>query len=142
MRNAISYCEMRVSISGSPNWSRCMRLSLPAASSMSRRVPGSMPSRIVQVEHRIAARAEAHALVIGGQEAAAPEAREQRLVGIQRLRLREHHDERRQVPILAAQAVADPRAHARPARLLAAALDERDRRIVIDRVRVHRLDDA
>ena len=97
---------------------------------------------IVQVQHRIAARAEAHALVIGGQKAAAPEAREQRLVRIQRLRLREHHDERGQVPILAAQAVADPRAHAGTARLLAAALDERDRRIVIDRVRVHRLDDG
>ena len=74
-----------------------MRLSLPAASSMSRRVPGSMPARIVQVQHRIAAGAEAHALVIGGQKAAAPQAREERLVRVQRLRLREHHDERRQI---------------------------------------------
>ena len=34
------------------------------------------------------------------------------------LRLRDQHDERRQVLILAAQAIADPGAHARPAGLL------------------------
>ena len=41
-----------------------------------------------------------------------------------------------------AEAVTEPRAHARPARLLEPGLDERDRRVVIDRIRVHRLDDG
>ena len=35
--------------------------------------PGSMPVGIVEVEHGVAAGAEAHALVIGGEEAAAPQ---------------------------------------------------------------------
>ena len=109
---------------------------------MSRRVSWSTPFGIVEIEHRVAARAETDALVIGRQKARSPQPREQRLIGIQRLRLREHHDERRQIMVLAAQPVADPGAHARTAGLLAAALDERDRRIVIDRVRIHRLDDG
>ena len=45
-----------------------------------------------------------------------------------RVRLRHHHDERRQILVLAAEPVSEPRAHARPARLLAAGLEERDRR--------------
>ena len=99
------------------------------------------PLRIVQVEHRIAAGPEAHTLVIGGQEAAAPQPREERLVRVQRLRLRQHHDERGQISILTAKSITNPRAHAGAAGLLAAALYKRDRRIVIDGVRVHRLDD-
>ena len=46
-----------------------------------------------------------------------------------------------QILVLAAQAVTEPRAHARPARLLESGLDEGDRGIVIDRVGVHRLDE-
>ena len=52
------------------------------------------------------------------------------------LRLRDHHDERRQVLVLAAEAVAEPRAQARPAGLLVAGLDEGDRRVVVDRLGV------
>ena len=141
MRNAISYCEMRVSISGSPNCIEVHAIELAGGVEHVAARARVDARRIVQVEHRIAARAEAHALVIGGQKAAAPQAREERLVRIQRLRLREHHHEGRQVVILAAEAVADPRAHAGTPGLLAAALDEGDRRIVIDRVGVHRLDD-
>ena len=59
-----------------------------------------------------------------------------------RVGLRDQHDERRQILVLAAQTVADPRAHARPAGLLAAGLDEGDGRIVIDGVGVDRLDDG
>ena len=77
-----------------------------------------------------------HALILRRQEAVAPQAREQRLVGVDGARLRNQHDERRQILVLAAQAVADPGAHAGPAGLLAAGLDERDGRIVIDGVGV------
>ena len=52
------------------------------------------------------------------------------------------HDERRQVLGLAAQAVAEPRPEARPAGLLDAGLDERDGRVVVDRLGVHRPDEA
>ena len=43
--------------------------------------------------------------------------------------------------VLAAQAVDEPRAHARPAGELRSGLEERDGRIVIDRFGVHRLDE-
>ena len=99
-----------------------MRFSFADARRASRAASSwSMPGGIVEIEHRIAAGAEPHALVAGRQEAAAPQPREERLVGVERLRLREQHDERRQILVLAAEAVADPRAHARTARLLAAA---------------------
>ena len=76
------------------------------------------------------------------QEAAAPEAREDRLARVLAGALRDHRDERRQVFVLAAEAVADPRAHARVAGLLVAGVDERDGRVVVDRLGVHRFDDA
>jgi hypothetical protein len=100
------------------------------------------PGRIVEVQHRFAAGPEAHALIRRRQETAAPQAREERLVGVDRLRLREEHDEGRQVLVLAAEAVTEPRAHARASRLLEPRLDERNRGIVIDRLGVHRLDDG
>ena len=50
--------------------------------------------------------------------------------------------ERRQVVIGEAQAVADPGADAGPARLLAARLHQRDCRIVVDGLGVHRVHDA
>jgi hypothetical protein len=56
--------------------------------------------------------------------------------------LRDQHDEGRQVRVGAAEAVADPRAERRPARLLVAGLEERDARLVVDRVGVHRVHEA
>jgi hypothetical protein len=56
--------------------------------------------------------------------------------------LREEHDKRRQILVLAAETVAQPRAHTRTAWLLKAGLDERDRRVMVDRFGVHRLDDG
>ena len=41
-------------------------------------------------------------LITGRQEPAGPETREERLIGVERLRLRQQHDERRQVLVLAA----------------------------------------
>ena len=92
-----------------------------------------------EVEHGIAAAAELHALVPGGKEPAAPQARIQRLVHFAR---RDQDDEGRQVRGLAPQAVVDPRPEARPAGDLRSGLEERDRRVVIDRVGDHRPDDA
>ena len=76
-----------------------------------------------------------------GQEAAAPETSEQALSGAFLIR-RDEHDERRKVIVHAAEAVVGPSAHARTAGQLAAGLEERDRRIVIDSLRVHRADHA
>ena len=101
-----------------------------------------MPGGSERVKDRVAAAAQLDALVAGGQKAAAPEAVEQALVGIGAGAVRDHHDERRQVVGLGAQAVAEPGAERRPARLLRAGLDERDGRVVIDRLGVHRVDDA
>ena len=69
---------------------------------------------VAQVEDRVALGAEVDALEAAGQEAAVP------LPGGDRLHLaaapvRGQHDEAGQVVGLAAEAVPDPRAHARPA---------------------------
>ncbi len=95
-------------------------------------------SGIGEVEHRLLAAAELDALVAGRQEAAAPEAVIQRLVGPAP---REQHDECRQVLVEATETVGDPRAHAGPARELRAGLHERDRRVVVDRLGLHRADE-
>src|SRR5262245_61853596 len=58
------------------------------------------------------------------------------------MRLREQHDKRRQVLVLTAETVAEPGAHTWPSWLLKSSLDERDRRIVVDRIRVHCFDDG
>ena len=95
--------------------------------------------RVGEIEHRLLAAAELHALVARRQEAASPQAVVERLVGPP---AREQDDERRQVLVLAPQAVGDPRPHAGPARELRARLHERDRRVVVDRLGLHRADDA
>ena len=51
--------------------------------------------RVLKVEHRISAWAQANPLVIGGEEAAAPETGEDRLAGILAGALGDHGDERR-----------------------------------------------
>ena len=83
-----------------------------------------------------------HALVLRRQEAAAPQPVVERLVGRVAGALRDQHDERGQVLVLAAEAVAEPGADARPAGELGAGLEEGDRRVVVDRLGVHRLDEA
>ena len=95
--------------------------------------------RVGEIEHRLLAAAQLHALVARGQEAASPQAVVKRLVGPP---AREQDDEGRQVLVLAPQAVGDPRPHARPARELRAGLHERDRRVVVDRLGLHRADQA
>ena len=60
------------------------------------------------MQHRIARAAELHALIAAGQEARAPQPRQQTLVRHAVARQRIQHHERRQIFVLAAQAVIDP----------------------------------
>ncbi len=94
---------------------------------------------IAKVEHRIFARPKLHALMFRGQKPAAPQSRHQRLAAFV---LGDHHDKRREVGVLAAQAVIQPGPHAGPAGKLRTRLHERHARAVVDRFRVHRLDEA
>ena len=94
---------------------------------------------IRQVQHRIPAAPELHALILRRQEPAAPEAGVERLIDFAG---RDEHDKRRQILVVAAEPVVNPRAHAGPAGDLRAGLEEGDRGIVIDRLGEHRADDA
>ena len=107
-----------------------------------RRACATETGGIGKVQHRIAARAELHALVSRRQKSAAPQPVVERLVVRIAAALRDHDDERRQVVVLAAQSVGQPGADRRPAGKLEARLEERDGGIVIDRLGVHRLDEA
>ena len=91
--------------------------------------------RVVEIQNRILARAEQHALVFGRQETIAPKLGVQRLVAL--LTARKQHHKRRQVLVVAAQPVADPRTETGPARLLRTRLHKRHRRIVVDGFGVH-----
>ena len=53
--------------------------------------------RVREIQHRVVAAAELHALILRRQEAAAPEAVVERLIGGAGRVARDHHDERRQV---------------------------------------------
>ena len=100
------------------------------------------PRWIAEIQHRCAPGAKPDALITRWQESAGPQAREQRLIGVDGVSLRQQDHERRQILIDAPKPVAEPRAHARTARLLKTGLNERDGRVVVDRLRVHRLDDG
>lgn len=79
--------------------------------------------------------------MITRQKSGAPEPRIKRLgllVGV----LIEQNDKRGQVRALRPKPIARPRAEGRPAGLLMAGLEKRDCRVVVDRLRKHRLDDA
>ena len=97
---------------------------------------------IREIQNGIARVAELHALMLRRQKAAAPQAVVERLiVAAARAEGREHHVGG-QVLIFAAEAVTEPRTHARTARELMPGLEKSDRGIVIDRVGVHRADEA
>ena len=81
-------------------------------------------------------RVDRHALVLAGQERARPELRaDHGQAGA------EDH-ERRQVPVLRAEAVGGPRPQARPRRLLVARVHHQQPRLVVRLVGVHRPDHA
>ena len=93
-----------------------------------------------QEQHRVAAAAKLHALIFAGQEARTPKPGVERLIAF--LAVGNHDDERGKILVLRAETVAQPRPHARTARLLESCLDEGDRRVMIDRLGVDRLDDG
>ena len=128
-----------MTISGSPVSAWCRSSSV---GDVVEHLPPRRPraaGRVGEIEHRLLAAAQLHALVARRQEAASPQPVVERLVGPP---AREQDDERRQVLVLTPQAVGDPRAHARPAGELRAGLHERDRRVVVDRLGLHRADEA
>ena len=111
MRKAISYELIRVAISGSPTSLSRSWLSLLTVSSESRCKSSVNAARVGKIQDRIAAGPELDSLVDRRQETVAP-------VGIAAagpLVARTENDEAGQVLRLAAQPIADPRAHARPA---------------------------
>ena len=142
MRKAISYWAMRVRISGIAELAMIELVELGQVVEHPPPGRGGEARRVREIEHRVAHRAELDPLVRGRQEAAAPEPVVERLVVRVARPLRDHHHERRQVLVLASQAVGDPRADAGPAGKLGAGLEERHRRVVVDRLGVHRLDEA
>ena len=130
---------MRPSTSVSPFRSAACCCRSRSRSSSARRLSCVTPAGLLQVEHRLLAAAELHALMLRRQEPAAPQPRVERLIDLAR---RDQDDEGRQVGVVAAQPVMHPRAHARAAGDLRSGLEERDRRIVVDRLGEHRADDA
>ncbi len=94
---------------------------------------------IAEIQDRVLAGTKLHALILRVQEAAPPEPRVERLI---LLPGRHQHDERGQVVVHRAQPVGKPRPHRRPAGDLRARLEERDRRVVVDRLGEHRLHEA
>ncbi len=81
-------------------------------------------------------------MIFGWKEAAGPEAGEERLISIERVGLREQHDEGREVVIFAAETVADPCAETGAAGLDKPGLDESDGGVVIDGVGVDGFDES
>ena len=112
MRKAISYCAMRVAISGSPILGNCSSFNSASPSSISRRSVAVDARRIGEIQHRIAAAAELDALMARRQKAAAPQAIEQPLVRVGAAAVRDHDDERRQIVRVVAEAVGEPRPQA------------------------------
>ena len=76
------------------------------------------------------------------QEPGPPEAFEEALVGILATPVGDEDDERGKILRLAPQAVRQPRPQRGSSGLLRAGLDEGDRRVVIDRLGVHRTDET
>ena len=141
IRNAISYCAMRVAISGSPILLQLRLIQLrrdrrgiaPRVSCISPAgSKGTAPDRPPNGTSRPGT---------GSAEIRCPTAG-RRAAGRRLPPVRHHDDERRQVLVLAAQAVRQPRPDARTAGKLEAGLEERDAGIVVDRLGVHGPDEA
>jgi hypothetical protein len=94
---------------------------------------------IAEVQHRVAAGTKPHTLMLRREEARAPQVCHQRLAS---LVFRDEHYEGRQIVVAAAESVIEPRADARSTGNLRSRLHERRPRSVIDRLGVHRADDA
>ena len=90
--------------------------------------------RVRQVQDRIAAGAELHALVDSGKKSAAPAA----IAAARTFRARTENDERREILRFRAQPIENPGAHARTSELHAARVHQQLARSVVERVRGHR----
>ncbi len=100
------------------------------------------PRRIRQVEHRVADGTKLDPLISRRQKTASPQTVIKRLIiGVARA-ARVHDHEGGEILVLASQSVGDPRADARPARELGSRLEESHGRVVIDRLGVHRPNEA
>ena len=105
------------------------------------RLPGD-PRRIGKIQNRGTAIAEPHPLMLRRQKPRPPQPVVKGLV-VRAATAEACEDEiGGEIGVLAPQAVARPGADARPACQLAAGLEEGDRRIVVDRLGVHRTDHA
>ena len=96
--------------------------------------------RVVEVENRRAGSTQTHALMLGREKAAAPEAFVERLpVGYGG---RSHDHEGGKVFVERSQSVGEPGSETGAARTFRASLEEGDGRIMIDGIGVHRLYEA
>ena len=138
MRKASSYWAMRVSVSGWPSSWAWIWFKSRSASRLSRRHVAVHARGVGNVQHRIALRAALHALVHGRQEAAAE--RVLAAVGLHAAGDQDH--EARQVLVLRAQTVGDPRAQRGTAGAGRAGVHQQFGRRVVELVGVHRVDDA
>ncbi len=94
--------------------------------------------RIVQVEHRFAVRTALHALINAWQETGTPEL----LAAVGRLASREQDDESRQILVLGAKSINDPRTERGIAQASVTRVHQQLRRCVIELIGVHRFDEA
>ena len=78
--NAISYCAMRVAISGSLAKACCCSFSAPIGVHVSGLLLARHAGWVRQIEHGIALRTQLHALIAAGQKAATPLPRGDRLI--------------------------------------------------------------
>ena len=98
--------------------------------------------RIGKIQHRIARRTKADALMIGRQKCGSPQSRVQRIIGTSGAASGQQNDKTRQILLLAAEAIAEPRPHTGPPGLLMSRLQICHSGIMIDRFRVHRFDET
>ena len=95
---------------------------------------GAHACGVAEVEHGVLRCAEENALMLGGQEAAAPEVGTERLAAFA---FGDEDGERRQIRVICSESIAEPRAETWPARDLRSCLEERHAGAVIDRLREH-----
>ena len=139
--NAISYCAIRVSISGSRAVRSLSRFSALIASIESPCIAALTPAGFEMYETASPAELNLHALELARQHAGRPLARRDWL-HLPALARGDEDDEAGQVFRLGAQSVQHPRPHARPARDDRSGVHDRVRGIVIDLLGPHRSDDA
>ena len=97
---------------------------------------------VLQIQYRIAACAEFHALKARRQKPATPIEIIKNLTAGRALAHAGHHHKRRQTIRVASQPIAEPRAHRRPTGHFRAGHEKRNRRRMVYLLSVHALDEA